>query len=182
MIERDFVVSHIGLFGVMETRDKLVTLYDLIHEKEGKKAALTLKGKVVQSVEDGLYIVSCAGILIMVETSPETVVQGDGSVEMLIKPDGFYGYIHPDGVGQTIRRYKYQKQPEYELTREDFVSRLKHGEVFKINTTESGMCRLCNGQKYTGSKLDGTSKVCSLCAGAGIEQEQPIRYKITWGP
>ena len=165
----------------METGVKLVALYNLIHQREAKKLALTLKGKVVQSVEDGLYIVSCAGILIAVETSSETIVKEDGSIEMSIKPDGFYEYTHPNGADQTIRRYKYQKQQDYELTREDFVSRLKHGEVFTIDTKESGVCRLCSGMKYTGSKLDGTSTVCPLCNGSGIEQEQPIRYKITWG-
>ena len=174
------MLSHIGQIGAMETRDELVVLYELIRQKEAKRQALALKGKVVQSTEDGLYIVSCAGILIAVEASSDTVVKENGSIEMLIKPDGFYDYANPRGALRTIRRYKYQKLPAYELTREDFVSRLKHGEVMVIDIKEAGECRLCNGLKFIGSKLDGNSRICPLCNGTGIEQEQPIRYEIRW--
>ena len=180
-IERTFAISHIGRIGAMETREELVALYELTHKKEAKNAALTLRGRVIQNTGDGLYIVSCAGIVIAVETSPDTIVAADGSIEILIRPDGFYDYTTPAGALHTIRRYKYQKQPDYELTREDFISRLKHGEVFTIDIKEAGVCRACNGLKTTGSKLDGTSQVCALCNGTGIEQEQPIRYKIIWG-
>jgi len=157
-------------------KSKLIKAFNLI--KENHKSRAVRKFKVVQRLDSRRFLISVSDGIngLLITLTDKGVVDGEQiEVNGVEKTNEIYEYTTVLNAKATVGVFK-ELGVVVDLTQDEFIKRLKNGEVWMIWRFEKNNCTYCGGDGVAGTPAN--EKPCKDCDGKGFRSRDLL---VRWG-